>query len=120
MNYYLKCNCCGAKHHIAKTSSGYLPIFEMHPHIMWEDAPGAPTVRSTDDIKSLVDSGGWTIVNELGDALDWDEFEDEVIYWHGGYGFEGEPVPVKADGMGKIFTAHEDMYGHVFCDYAFD
>lgn len=61
--------------HIAKTSYGWLPLFEQHP------AAGIYSVR---DLKAIYDEGGgdggiFTIVDEYNATYSWGEFEKRVI-----------------------------------------
>lgn len=64
------------EYHVAKTSAGWLPSFEAHSSYEGDDRP---SVHSVADIKALVDSGAYTIVDEYGDGYDWDGFAERVL-----------------------------------------
>ena len=67
--------------HIAKTSCGWLPLFETHKDI----------VRSVKDIKALYDSGDFTIYDEYDTEYTWNEFDERVLQFNGGV--EGKITP---------------------------
>lgn len=71
--------------HIAKRSAGWRPLF----HIRTEDDETGP-ISSVDDIRDLIDHGGFDIVSEYGDVLTPQQFEDDVVRWKGG----GRSVPI--------------------------
>ena len=58
----------GYEIHIAKTSAGWLPCFEMHDHI-----------RSVADLKLLYDKGDVVIYDEYGTEYDWEAFVERVV-----------------------------------------
>lgn len=57
--------------HIAKTSWGWKPSFECH----------AGEIESVKQLKTVYDSGEYTIVDEYGDEYNWEEFDDRVLKW---------------------------------------
>ncbi len=57
--------------HIAKTTGGWLPLFEKHRNI-----------NSVKDIKTAYNTGQFDIVDEYDDVYTWDEFENRVINWN--------------------------------------
>ena len=65
--------------HIAKTSAGWLPVFEAHIE---------PLIRSVQDIKNLYDHGykedEFELVDEYDTTYSWDEFKDRVLMFEGG------------------------------------
>lgn len=61
--------------HLAKTSIGWVPLFQAHKNI-----------NSLADIKRIYEYGGFRIVDEYGDEYDWPEFEKRVIDF--GYGWD--------------------------------
>lgn len=85
-NYYLK----KAKpievypeYHIAKVSWGWEPLFQAHPseNNMPSIDDSEPTISSVDDIKRLVRSGEWIVVDEYGEEISWEEFDEKVVRW---------------------------------------
>lgn len=59
--------------HIAKTSAGWLPLFE-----------ASKSIRSVADIKKLYDTGKFIIHNEYGTEYNWEEFDKRVLKFNGG------------------------------------
>ena len=58
--------------HIAKTSAGWLPLFQSHE-----------SITSVQDIKDAYDCG-LLIVDEYGEEYDWDKFTQRVLKHNGG------------------------------------
>lgn len=73
------------KLHLAKTSWGWKPNFQMTPCTL----PFGEQVRANEvynvkclkDIKALYDTGLYVIENEYGDEVSWAEFDDRVVHW---------------------------------------
>ena len=63
----------GYEIHIAKTSMGWLPLFEAHKNI-----------RSIKQLKECYDSGDFEIIDEYCDSYNWQEFEKRVLGHNGG------------------------------------
>lgn len=59
--------------HIAKTSCGWLPLFEQHKEF-----------ASVRDLKSLYDTGNYIIRDEYDSEYTWDQFNDRVLKFNGG------------------------------------
>lgn len=59
--------------HIAKTSMGWLPLFEK-----------SRAVQSVADIKKLYDTGDFVIYDEYGETYTWEQFEERVLKFNGG------------------------------------
>lgn len=59
--------------HLAKTSCGWLPLFQAHKQI-----------RSVSDMKAIYDEGGFKIVDEYGQEYSWGEFKKRVLEFNGG------------------------------------
>jgi len=59
--------------HIAKTSGGWLPLFE-----------ASYSINSVADIKKLYDTGKFVIYDEYGDYYTWEEFDKRVLQHNGG------------------------------------
>lgn len=65
------------EYHIAKTSGGWLPSFEAYtPCGEWDERPA---VHSVSDIKTLVESGDYVIIDEYDTEYDWDGFTERVL-----------------------------------------
>ena len=64
----------GYKIHIAKTSCGWLPLFQGH-----KDG-----INSVSEYKAAYETGEFDIVDEYGTSYNWDEFEDRVLKFNGG------------------------------------
>lgn len=65
------------EYHIAKTSCGWLPSFQAYTPYGEDDK--RPAVHSVADIKMLVDSGEYIIIDEYDDEYDWEAFTDRVL-----------------------------------------
>lgn len=63
----------GYELHIAKTSCGWLPLFEAHENI-----------KSVKDIKAIYNKGDVRIFDEYGTEYHWDEFVERVLEFDGG------------------------------------
>lgn len=63
----------GYQIHIAKTSYGWLPLFEAHRGI-----------ESVKQIKDVYHSGEFIIADEYGTVYSWDEFDKRVLQFNGG------------------------------------
>lgn len=63
----------GYKIHIAKTSFGWLPLFEKHG-----------SISSVKDIKNIFSSGKFEIHDEYGVPYTWNEFCERVLKFNGG------------------------------------
>ena len=64
----------GYKIHIAKTSAGWLPVFQAHNHGMCSVA----------DFKEAYETGGFRIFDEYGDEYSWEGFNKRVLQFNGG------------------------------------
>lgn len=84
-NYYLKATRPREVYdevHIAKCSSGWKPSFQAS-----DETEFTPAVNSVDDMQRLAESGEWSIVNEYGEALSWEEFSEEVLNWESEFNY---------------------------------
>lgn len=61
------------KIHIAKTSMGWLPLFQSHE-----------CFKSIRQLKELYDTGKFKIFNEYGDEYNWPQFDERVLKFNGG------------------------------------
>ena len=59
--------------HIAKTSIGWLPLFE-----------ASHSIQSVADIKKVYDTGKFIIYDEYGTEYNWEEFDERVLKFSGG------------------------------------
>ena len=63
----------GYEIHIAKTSGGWLPLFQSHD-----------CFNSIKGLKELYNTGHFVIYDEYNQVYDWPAFEERVIKWNGG------------------------------------
>lgn len=63
----------GYEIHIAKTSCGWLPLFQAHKNLI-----------SVQDFKVAYDTGEFKIFDEYGDEYDWEGFDERVLKFNGG------------------------------------
>lgn len=63
----------GYEIHVAKTSAGWLPLFQAHNEL-----------HSVRDFKAVYDTGEFKIFSEYGDEYDWNDFEERVLKFNGG------------------------------------
>lgn len=64
----------GYKIHVAKTSKGWLPLFQSH-------YDGINSVR---EYKEAYDTNEFEIYDEYGDKYTWEEFDERVLQFNGG------------------------------------
>ena len=73
-NYDLTdCPVWGYQQHIAKTSSGWLPLFD-----------GTSCFKSIKELKAIYDTGLFVLCDEYGNTYNWDEFDKRVLKFNGG------------------------------------
>ena len=90
----------GYQIHIAKTSGGWLPLFQKHE-----------CIQSVKDIKKLYDAGEFILYDEYGEIYNWPEFEDRVLRFNGGIK-GGIPVEIiKQDKSSPFYD--KDMPDHI-------
>lgn len=63
----------GYEIHIAKTSCGWLPLFQMHD-----------CFKSIRQLKELYDTGEFIIYDEYHKIYNWEEFDERVLKFNGG------------------------------------
>lgn len=63
----------GYQIHIAKTSAGWLPLWQSHD-----------CFKSVKQLKKLYDTGNFTIADEYGNVYNWEEFDERVVQFNGG------------------------------------
>ena len=72
-NFYLKKKYSTYKQHIAKTSAGWLPLFE-----------ASENIHSVADIKVLYDTKKYFIIDEYDKKYNWEQFDKRVLKHNGG------------------------------------
>lgn len=95
--------------HIAKTSMGWLPLFQGH-------RDGICSVYSDKDLEEQLTiqdaySEGCRIFDEYGDEYTWGEFEERVINFNGGIKGKVKPQKIKEDKNSPWYDA--DMPDHI-------
>ena len=60
--------------HIAKTSMGWLPLFQSH----------SSGIQSVKEYKEAYDTGAFEIYDEYGNKYTWEEFDKRVLQFNGG------------------------------------
>ena len=60
--------------HIAKTSYGWLPLFQAHQN----------GIDSVEEYKEAYDTGEYRIFDEYGTEYNWEEFDERVLKFNGG------------------------------------
>lgn len=65
----------GSKIHVCKNSHGWLPLFQAQEYL-W---------RSIEEIKRHYSVLHPKIITDYGEELTWEDFEQKVINWNGGY-----------------------------------
>ena len=80
----------GFELHIAKTSIGWLPLFQQ-----------TDVIKSVKDIENIAVQDNISIIDEYGEFFTWDEFKDRVLAFNGGIKgiqkrelIDGEYVPI--------------------------
>ena len=63
----------GYQIHIAKTSCGWLPLFQSHE-----------CFKSIKQLKTIYDTGEFFIADEYGTKYNWEEFDERVMKFNGG------------------------------------
>lgn len=90
--------------HIAKTSGGWLPLFQSHNY-----------VRSVADMQRLYESGGFKIYDEYGTEYDWPGFKDRVVdFGDGDWGDEKPYSHFEYENGRYAYLYHKDPEGYEF------
>ena len=63
----------GYQQHIAKTSSGWLPLFD-----------GTGCFKSIKELKEIYATGFFVLCDEYGNMYNWEEFDERVLKFNGG------------------------------------
>ena len=89
--------------HIAKTSSGWLPLFQGHDH----------GINSVAGYKAAYDTGKFKIYDEYGVQYDWDSFDDRVLKFNGGIRGVQKLEKIEQDRNSQWHDSHLPNYGPV-------
>lgn len=76
----------GYEIHIAKTSCGWLPLFQAHEHS-----------RSVRDLSNAYSSGEFRIFDEYGEGYTWEKFTERVLLHNGGIDGAVPKKPYKSE-----------------------
>ena len=85
----------GYKIHIAKTSSGWLPLFQAHEHS-----------RSVKDLLIAFNSGEFRIFDEYCEEYTWEYFSEHVLKHNGGVNGAVPKMPCKADPKSPFYDCN--------------
>ena len=85
--------------HIAKTSCGWLPLFEAHDGI-----------KSIIRLKEIYDTGHFFISDEYGDVYNWEEFDERVLKFNGGVKGAIPRTEYKHDPNDRFYDPHMPKY----------
>lgn len=77
------------KIHIAKTSMGWLPLFQSH----------SSGIQSVKEYKEAYDTGTFEIYDEYGTKYTWEEFDERVLKFNGGKLGGITPEKIKFESM---------------------
>lgn len=89
----------GYEVHLAKTSGGWLPLFQAHERC-----------RSVLEMKAIYDTGLFQIKDEYGQLYSWKEFDERVLQFNGGVVGAIPTKPYKQDTSSPFYD--KDMPDH--------
>lgn len=90
----------GYEIHIAKTSCGWLPLFQGH-----KDG-----INSVSEYKAAYETGEFDIVDEYGTSYNWNEFEDRVLKFNGGVRGTQKPEKIEQDKNSSFYDKNLPKY----------
>ena len=93
----------GYEIHIAKTSCGWLPLFQGH-----KDG-----INSVSEYKAAYETGEFDIVDEYGTSYNWDEFEDRVLKFNGGIRGVQDPEKIERDKSSIFYDKNLPEYSPI-------
>lgn len=100
----------GYKIHIAKTSMGWLPLFQAHE-----------CFRSIKQLKKLYDTGEFILADEYGTTYNWEEFDKRVLQHNGGIRGVAPREEIKMDPNSRFYDHRMPKYRPVsHFDYKYD
>ena len=90
----------GYEIHIAKTSYGWLPLFNGH-----KDG-----INSVAEYKAAYEFGGFEIYDEYGTQYNWEAFDDRVLKFNGGILGVQEPEKIEVDKNSRFYDHNLPEY----------
>jgi hypothetical protein len=90
----------GYKIHIAKTSVGWLPLFQAH-----KDG-----ISSVAEYKAAYDTGEFRIYDEYGCEYNWDAFDDRVLKHNGGVVGAKKPEKIEQNKYSQLYDKNIPDY----------
>ena len=85
----------GYRIHIAKTSCGWLPLFQAHANC-----------HSVNEMKTIYDTGFFQIIDEYGERYDWEEFRERVLEFNGGVAGAQPQISVERNKSAPFYDAN--------------
>lgn len=96
--------------HIAKTSCGWLPLFQEHN-----------CFKSIKQLMELYDTGKFMIFDEYGNEYNWEEFNERVLKFNGGVKGVAKREKIKNDPNSRFYDPNMPEYKPVsHFDYKMD
>lgn len=96
--------------HIAKTSMGWLPLFQSHE-----------CFKSIKQLKALYDTGKFKIFDEYGDEYNWPQFDNRVLQFNGGVKGVAKREKIKKDPKSYFYDRRMPEYLPIsHFDYQYD
>lgn len=93
----------GYKIHVAKTSCGWLPLFQAH-----KDG-----INSVAEYKVAYESYGFEIYDEYNTKYNWDAFDDRVLKFNGGIRGVQKPEKIEQDKSSRLYDKNLPEYGPI-------
>lgn len=93
----------GYEIHVAKTSCGWLPLFQGHKN----------GINSVSEYKAAYETGEFDIVDEYGTSYNWDEFEDRVLKFNGGVRGTQKPEKIERDKSSMFYDKNLPEYSPI-------
>ena len=90
----------GYEIHVAKTSCGWLPLFQGHKN----------GINSVSEYKAAYETGEFDIVDEYGTSYNWNEFEDRVLKFNGGIRGAQDPEKIEQDKNSSFYDKNLPEY----------
>ena len=93
----------GYEIHVAKTSCGWLPLFQGHKN----------GINSVSEYKAAYETGEFDIVDEYGTSYNWNEFEDRVLKFNGGIRGVQDPEKIERDKSSIFYDKNLPEYSPI-------
>lgn len=101
----------GYKIHIAKTSYGWLPLFQAHKN----------GIDSVEEYKEAYSTKEYKIIDEYGTEYNWDDFDERVLKFNGGFLGAVPRQKIEQDKTSKYYDPKLPKYRPIsHQDYKFD